>query len=201
MIFRSEFWAEEKITRTVERDHRHISRIIGHCWNQMPEAEKSVWRLKAEQEKLEHGKKYPGYRFMPGSRAQKPLKRNVKRNGSEELLRCRQVAELLLAGKQGGELETAVRGMVPVISDGYVSRKRERKRKGKAPATLSVPASPNVAGTVKLKSPLGLGGEPAEGFSDSEAVEIPLFRSPLLPPSDGQQGSPSPQHLPVSDFF
>ncbi|KAG6918682.1 hypothetical protein DXG01_012500 [Tephrocybe rancida] len=111
MIFRSEFWAEAKISKTVEHDHRHISRIIGHCWDQLTEEEKAVWRRRAEQEKIEHGIKYPGYRFTPNVRTKQVIKRNVKRNGEDEMLRCKQVAELLLAGKAGKDLDNAVKSI------------------------------------------------------------------------------------------
>ncbi|KAF8060971.1 hypothetical protein FPV67DRAFT_315997 [Lyophyllum atratum] len=111
MIFRSEFWANSKISKSVEHDHRHISRIIGHCWNQLPEEEKDTWRRRAEQEKIEHGEKYPGYRFSPNTRTKQVVRRNVKRNGKDELLRCKQVAELLLAGKAGKELDHAVQSI------------------------------------------------------------------------------------------
>ncbi|KAG5654272.1 hypothetical protein H0H81_005121 [Sphagnurus paluster] len=111
MIFRSEFWADSKISKSVERDHRHISRIIGHCWNQLPDHEKDVWRRKAEQEKIEHAQRYPGYRFSPNTRTKQVVRRNVKRNGEDELLRCKQVAELLLAGKAGVELDHAVKSI------------------------------------------------------------------------------------------
>lgn len=111
MIFRSEFWATAKISKTVEHDHRHISRIIGHCWNQLSEGEKTVWRRRAEQEKIEHQIKYPDYRFSPNVRTKRVVKRNVKRNGEDEMLRCKKVAELLLAGKAGKELDNAVQSI------------------------------------------------------------------------------------------
>jgi len=109
MIFRSEFCAGEKISRTVERDHRHISRIIGYYWNKLPESEKDVWRRKAEQEKSEHLRKYPGYRFTPTVRAKRPIKRNVKRNGEDDLLRCQILADFLMLGKEGKDLEDAAK--------------------------------------------------------------------------------------------
>ena len=109
MIFRSEFCAGEKISRSVERDHRHISRIIGYYWNKLPESEKDVWRRKAEQEKSEHLRKYPGYRFTPTARAKRPVKRNVKRNGEDDLLRCQILADFLMLGKEGKELEDAAK--------------------------------------------------------------------------------------------
>ncbi|KAF8746216.1 hypothetical protein AX14_000017 [Amanita brunnescens Koide BX004] len=109
MIFRSEFCAGEKISRSVERDHRHISRIIGYYWNKLPESEKDVWRRKAEQEKSEHLRKYPGYRFTPTVRAKRPVKRNVKRNGADDLLRCQILADFLMLGKEGKDLEDAAK--------------------------------------------------------------------------------------------
>lgn len=161
MIFRSEF-SQEKIKRTVERDHRHISRIIGHYWNQLPESEKAVWRLKAEQEKADHMKKYPGYRFTPTVRTQRPLKRNVKRNGKDDLMRCRRVAALLLEGKEGDELETAVKDI-----------------------DCSMPHQPQEGKKVRRKDLTVISVEQTSHFSGvSEHFDLPAFRSPLLPPSE-----------------
>ena len=109
MIYRSTVWAQQKIPTGIERDHRHISRIIGHCWNSLPEEEKRIWRAKAEEEKQEHLRKYPGYRYSPITRKDKPVKRNVNRNGEKDKQRCKKVAELLLSGTEGLALESAVK--------------------------------------------------------------------------------------------
>lgn len=187
MIFRSEFWANDKISRTIEHDHRHISRIIGHYWNEMPDVEKQVWRVKAEQEKLEHMQRYPGYRFSPGSRTKKPVKRKVKRNGAEELLRCRQVAELLMAGKEGEELENAVLSM-------------ENKR-SKEP---SQPSSPALCRGISLESDnSAIASFARHNTSPARPIDSePIFRSPLLPPVEIQV-IPSPIYplQPVSTAF
>lgn len=111
ILFRTEFWTHKKITKAVEHDHRHISRIIGYCWKELPEDEKERWRRKADEEKREHALKYPEYRFAPTARSKKPAKRKVKRNGHEELLRCKKVAQLLLEGKAGEELQHAVENL------------------------------------------------------------------------------------------
>lgn len=111
MIYRSTAWAQQKIPTGIERDHRHISRIIGHCWNSLPEEEKQIWRTKAEEEKQEHLKKYPGYRYSPINRTSKPIKRNVNRNGEKDKQRCKKVAELLLSGAEGSALENAVKDL------------------------------------------------------------------------------------------
>ncbi|KAJ7748478.1 hypothetical protein DFH07DRAFT_747308 [Mycena maculata] len=109
MIFRSEFCAKRRLSTRVEDDHRIISRIAAILWHDLPEVEKQEFHVKAELEKLEHRRLHPDYRFTPTVRAQKPVKRKVQRNGAEDLERCREVAELLKAGKQGDELEEAVR--------------------------------------------------------------------------------------------
>ncbi|RDB29172.1 Repressor of filamentous growth 1 [Hypsizygus marmoreus] len=189
MIFRSELWAEKKITKTVERDHRHISRIIGHCWNQLPESQKDLWRRKAEQEKIQHGMKYPGYRFSPTTRAKKPIKRNVKRNGNEELLRCKKVAELLLEGKQGIELDSAVKGLGPPPE--------EVEEATKQPAPGASSSSKRQGSRNKARAALSAHSEP------------PVFRSPLLPPAEAQvvaasttlQYQPQPAATPSSSAY
>ncbi|KJA29343.1 hypothetical protein HYPSUDRAFT_110041, partial [Hypholoma sublateritium FD-334 SS-4] len=71
MIFRSEF----KIDKAVEKDHRNISKIVGSVWNSMPDPEKVVWTQRADQEKLEHMRKYPNYKFAPVVKKEKPLRR------------------------------------------------------------------------------------------------------------------------------
>lgn len=109
MIYRSTVWAQQKIPTGIERDHRHISRIIGHCWNSLPEEDKEIWRAKAEEEKQEHLRKYPGYRYSPITKTNKPIKRKVNRNGEKDKQRCKKVAELLLSGTEGSALESAVK--------------------------------------------------------------------------------------------
>jgi hypothetical protein len=116
MIFRSEFYAEQKIIGRIEHDHRHISRIVAHCWNSLSPSEKKVWQEKALEEKAEHALKYPDYRFKPLARTRKVVKRKVKRNSAAELDRCRKVAELLLEGKQGQELEVAIKSIDDAMS-------------------------------------------------------------------------------------
>ncbi|KAF8167862.1 hypothetical protein B0H34DRAFT_34338 [Crassisporium funariophilum] len=157
MIFRSDFSANRKINRSVEHDNRHISRIVGHCWNQMPEEEKECWRIKAEEEKASHLEKYPDYRFAPVTRVKKPLKRKVKRNGEDEMLRCRRVADLLLEGKEGDDLATAINEELP--------KKCSSHDKDESPET-----QPESTSCLLSAEPEAL-------------IDEPAFRSPLLPPS------------------
>ncbi|KAF5312659.1 hypothetical protein D9619_003093 [Psilocybe cf. subviscida] len=169
MIFRSEFNSmRDKISRNVEHDNRHISRIVGHYWNQMSEEEKDVWRKRADQEKVEHMRKYPGYKFAPLARTKK-LKRNVKRNGDDEMERCRLVAELLLEGKQGDELLTALKASDP--------RDNNLKVEESSPAIMS---------------PRGEERPHEEPDPFVSTARFHAFKYPLVPPNvDPQTNNPS----------
>ncbi|KAF8665087.1 hypothetical protein AX16_000555 [Volvariella volvacea WC 439] len=160
IIFRTEEMT--KISRSIEHDHRHISRIIAHMWNKLPESDKQYWRRRADMEKLEHERKYPDYRFTPGHRSKKPVKRKVKRNSDRELKRCEEVAELLLAGKAGSELEKEVEVLDIISPTPAPERKNRRTRK----------TGQKVATTEQNKA----SPKPKE-------EDAPVFRSPLLPPS------------------
>lgn len=158
MLFRSAFAAAQKIGTNIERDNRHITRIIAHCWNRLSESEKQVWRNKAAAEKAVHAMKYPNYRFHPVLRAKKPIKRKVQRNGTEDKRRCEQVAELLLAGKHGEELEVAVKEIDDTMK-----------------VTTSTSSLDSRSGSASK------GTQPCE--VDFGGCEIQPFRSPLLPPT------------------
>ncbi|KAG1757990.1 hypothetical protein EDB19DRAFT_1901473 [Suillus lakei] len=79
---------DHKIGTNIERDNRHITRIIAHCWNRLSESEKQVWRNKAATEKAIH--------------AMKGTARKTRNAASKS-------RKLLLAGKHGEELEVAVK--------------------------------------------------------------------------------------------
>ncbi|KAJ8517475.1 hypothetical protein ONZ45_g5333 [Pleurotus djamor] len=130
MIFRSAFLDERPIDKTVEHDHRIISRIIASLWHKMDPEERKIWNKRAEEEKDEHTRKYPDYRFTPKPRspANAPIKRNVKRNNKAELERCDRLADLIKAGKKGDELAQAAKALaVAPVSDSSSRKKRNNK--------------------------------------------------------------------------
>jgi len=110
-LFCSAFHQGKYLTKAVEKDHRHISRITAFFWAQLPETEKDVWRQMAELEKKQHALTYPDYQFKPTPRIKPHTRRNVKRKSAEEIDRCRKIATLLRNGKSGEELTHAVRHM------------------------------------------------------------------------------------------
>ena len=185
MIYRSTIWAQQKIPTGIERDHRHISRIIGHCWNSLPEEEKRIWRDKAEEEKREHSRKYPGYRYSPATRAGKPVKRNVNRNGEKDKQRCKKVAELLLAGAEGSYLETVVKEL-DASDVGYPSTPAQDF--STSPTSSQTPVAPTFS-----SKPLLDGGEARPPslaiYSQEVSCETPIFSFPMLIPPEASFNS------------
>ncbi|KAF5356157.1 hypothetical protein D9756_003981 [Leucocoprinus leucothites] len=202
MLFRSAFHREKRLAKTIEKDHRHISRIIGLCWAELPEAEKDVWRQKAELEKQQHALAYPEYRFKPTPRSKPPLKRNVKRNSLKEIERCHKIARLLQDGKSGEELTHAVRHMEdsqpstrPPEENTITSEREERKfRKHRAPDHFHPPILHERPQLPQLTSELSF----AYHYTNDGH---PPFRSPLLPPSDFPQASSKRPYSASASFF
>ncbi|KAI9572598.1 high mobility group box domain-containing protein, partial [Boletus coccyginus] len=160
MLFRSAFAAAQKISANIEHDNRHITRIIAHCWNRLSDTEKQIWRDKAAAEKAQHAERYPNYRFSPIGRTKKAKKRKVRRNGVEDVKRCETLADLVMAGKHGLELESAMM-MIQQARDSAQSTE------------LDMFSSDGKCGTLFDLDPLP---------QDSETSDVPPFRSPLLPP-------------------
>ncbi|KAJ6519282.1 hypothetical protein C8R45DRAFT_17012 [Mycena sanguinolenta] len=185
MIFRSELCTSGKISKKVEGDNRHISITAAAVWKAFSEEEKKPYQIAAELEKLEHKRLYPNYRFTPTVRATKPVKRKVNRNGQKDIERSRQVAQLILAGKEGHELEEAVRDL----------------DEGAAAAAEFIPSElppPNAPSAVHgMPMPEVRGWVPHNGVP--ETVDVPGFiPCQVVPPVTLNVPVPPPrdQHVP-----
>lgn len=170
ILFRSAFHQMKHLTKAVEKDHRHISRIAAFFWAQLPEAEKDVWRQMAELEKKQHALAYPDYQFKPTPRIKPHTKRNVKRKSPEEIERCRKIATLLRNGKSGEELTHAVRRMENdqpsmVSEEGTTSNGREERKTNQL--HLPVYEHPQVSQLTFVP------------FQHVKADEPPSFQNPL----------------------
>lgn len=164
MIYRADFYAKKKVSTEIERDHRHISRVIALCWKKLPDDEKAIWYELAEEEKKQHKLKYPNYRFKPVSRTTPVVRRKVKRNGPREVLRCHRLADFIAAGKTGSELESAIRAYdAEIFSDPRIPER-------------FIPAPPP-----RKLSPVYDSCQFQSGFESS------IFRSPLLRPVESLQ--------------
>ncbi|KAG6916395.1 hypothetical protein DXG01_007024 [Tephrocybe rancida] len=69
ILFRSSFIREQQVTGKVEGNHSNLSKIIGMYWKALPPSERSSWEAKARQAQLEHRRRYPDWRFRPGTNA------------------------------------------------------------------------------------------------------------------------------------
>ncbi|EIM89286.1 HMG-box, partial [Stereum hirsutum FP-91666 SS1] len=65
MLFRSDFIRRKHVPDGIQTSQDTLSRIVSQCWHALPEDQKAPWKVKAEHEKAEHAKKYPGYVYRP----------------------------------------------------------------------------------------------------------------------------------------
>ncbi|KAK2460818.1 hypothetical protein APHAL10511_007288 [Amanita phalloides] len=110
ILFRSSFIRNRHVCPEVETDHSTLSKIIGLTWQNLPEKERQVWHEKARIAKEEHRRKFPGYTFRPTIKGKngKAGKRTVREVFPKDLKRCAKIAELLVKGKKGGDLNVAM---------------------------------------------------------------------------------------------
>ncbi|KAJ3535749.1 hypothetical protein NM688_g6932 [Phlebia brevispora] len=120
ILFRSSFIKAQHIPEKIEGNHSALSKIIGKYWRTLPPQEKEKWEAKAIVALAEHRKKYPDWRFRPGANVLSKVKdgprRRNNRKGRGEVekdvkirsKRCDKIADLLVAGKTGMDLEAAI---------------------------------------------------------------------------------------------
>ncbi|KAF7437485.1 hypothetical protein PC9H_004326 [Pleurotus ostreatus] len=131
ILFRSNFIRSQRVSQTVEASHSTLSKIIGITWQNLPDQERQEWHGKAKRALDEHRRKYPQYAFRPQhskkgggdgaevAAASGLVKRKVRDIEPRDNKRCAKIAELLIQGKKGDELDAAIleydKHHVPVI--------------------------------------------------------------------------------------
>ncbi|KAF4584680.1 hypothetical protein EYR40_004667 [Pleurotus pulmonarius] len=118
ILFRSHFIRSQRVSQTVEANHSTLSKIIGITWQNLPNQERQEWHGKAKRAVDEHRRKYPQYAFRPQhskrcgggevSAASGSVKRKVRDIEPRDNKRCAKIAELLIQGKKGDELDAAI---------------------------------------------------------------------------------------------
>lgn len=122
ILFRSSFIRAQHIPEKIEGNHSALSKIIGKYWKSLPRSEREVWETKAIAALADHRKKYPDWRFRPAANALAKVKDGPKRRtnkkgrgeaekekkGRNKERRCEKIAEMLVAGKTGADLEQAI---------------------------------------------------------------------------------------------
>ncbi|KAK7033024.1 Phosphoacetylglucosamine mutase [Favolaschia claudopus] len=116
ILFRSSFIKSQSVSTEVETNHSTLSKIIGMTWKNLPPEERRLWHDKAMDAVEEHKRNFPAYAFRPKN----PGGRKAKRDGAmpkpkrkvrevyQDSQRCKKIAELLVEGKKGAELDRAI---------------------------------------------------------------------------------------------
>ncbi|EPQ51724.1 hypothetical protein GLOTRDRAFT_140738 [Gloeophyllum trabeum ATCC 11539] len=188
ILFRSAFIKSQHVSSDVETNHSTLSKIIGLTWQNLPHEERQVWHAKAKAALDEHKRKWPEYAFRPlHTKAKGPTeKRKVREVGPKDIKRCEKIAELLVQGKKGEELDRAIREFdqhhVPQIITRFeaplTARAYRRSSSAPAPDTdhskqsdFLVPSSPDckpralrACSTQPTRNP-----SPTPGYYDSDA--------------------------------
>ncbi|KAF8892527.1 hypothetical protein BD779DRAFT_1670218 [Infundibulicybe gibba] len=111
ILFRSSFIKSQHVSTEVETNHSTLSKIIGLTWQNLPNEERQIWHAKAKAALDEHKRKFPQYAFRPLHSKAKgggTEKRKVREVGPKDMKRCAKIAELLVNGKKGQELDAAI---------------------------------------------------------------------------------------------
>jgi hypothetical protein len=111
ILFRSSFIKSQHVSTEVETNHSTLSKIIGITWQSLPEQERQIWHQKAKEALEEHKRKFPKYAFRPVQTKSKGAvseKRKVREVEPKDIKRCEKIAQLLVEGKKGPELENAI---------------------------------------------------------------------------------------------
>lgn len=88
-----------------------MSKIIGITWQSLPDQERQIWHQKAKEALEEHKRKFPKYAFRPVQTKAKGAsseKRKVREVEPKDIKRCEKIAQLLVEGKKGQDLENAI---------------------------------------------------------------------------------------------
>ena len=115
ILFRSSFIKAQHVSQSIETNHSTLSKIIGLTWKNLSDSERKEWHDKAKKEQEAHRRKFPKYAFRPQQTKSKGSgtarsggggtgKRKVREVEPKDEKRCAKIAELLVQGLKGEEL-------------------------------------------------------------------------------------------------
>ncbi|KAG1749676.1 uncharacterized protein EDB91DRAFT_758561 [Suillus paluster] len=119
IVFRSCLWSNEDF-RSLESDHRNVSRIAGERWRNLSDDEKEPFVQMAKEAKAMHAKMYPNYKYSPSHRSAVGPKRKARRNSEEEKAKCDMIASLMQKGVEGSALADAMAHVKSEDVDGFI---------------------------------------------------------------------------------
>ncbi|KAF8206579.1 hypothetical protein K438DRAFT_1817465 [Mycena galopus ATCC 62051] len=212
ILFRSSFIKSQSVSTEVETNHSTLSKIIGLTWKNLPPEERSVWHAKAMDAVAEHKRNFPTYAFRPkhprGKKADpdgpQPKPKRKVREVYQDPQRCKKIAELLVEGKKGADLDRAIQEFdkhhVPEIVTRFEApiTARAYRRSSSVPtpnsddsrAFLSSSPAP-VAGNSRRRRSSSVGAEKRASQEHIEARKAIFIDTDVSKTSDGQ-------HTPLS---
>ncbi|KAI0365799.1 hypothetical protein BV20DRAFT_972705 [Pilatotrama ljubarskyi] len=214
ILFRSAFIKNQHVSSEVETNHSTLSKIIGLTWQNLPHEERQVWHAKAKAALEEHKRKFPQYAFRPlHTKGKAPAeKRKVREVEPKDLKRCAKIAQLLVEGKKGRELDQAIqefdRHHVPEIVTRFeapiTARHYRRSSSAPAPDTEHSNApflSPEPSTPSKRKSKRSSSSQP-----DAPRAPSPSCATPSPSPSEADTesdwySSPSSPYIPTTPSY
>ncbi|TYJ54374.1 hypothetical protein B9479_004962 [Cryptococcus floricola] len=116
ILFRKHITDSNLIPPSVEVKHQNISVVAAKMWKEAPQEVRQEFQEKARLEKEEHQRKYPGYRYQPVFRRTDIIRRRVRKDPAEDD-KVDAVADALIKGKAGGDLEKEIKDQLVTRSD------------------------------------------------------------------------------------
>ncbi|KAK0486673.1 hypothetical protein EDD18DRAFT_670977 [Armillaria luteobubalina] len=158
ILFRSSFIKSQHVSTDVETNHSTLSKIIGMTWQGLPEGERQVWHDKARAALDEHRRRFPGYAFRPGKEGGETRtkgRRKVREVKPKDTKRCAKIAELLVEGLKGAQLDEAIKEFdkthvpeiitrfeVPITESAFRQEKSKEERRRKTSAVKRERSTP-----------------------------------------------------------
>jgi hypothetical protein len=96
-------------------------------WREAPQEVRQQFQEQARLEKEEHQRKYPGYRYQPVFRRTDIIRRRVRKDPAEDE-KVEAVAEALIKGKSGGDLEQEIKQQMVARSEAASESEGEENR-------------------------------------------------------------------------
>ncbi|KAG8217025.1 hypothetical protein J3R82DRAFT_7341 [Butyriboletus roseoflavus] len=191
ILFRSSFIKSQHVSTEVETNHSTLSKIIGLTWQNMPPDERQVWHEKARKALEEHRKKWPQYAFRPSHAKGKggTEKRRVREVEPKDMKRCAKIAELLVEGKKGAELDAAIqefdRTHVPEIVTRFETPITAGSYRRSSSAPIDGPQSKKTACLSPCRHVRSVSSQPSERPVEEPKAPTPLVASHSCPDLSG----------------
>lgn len=109
-------------------------------WREAPQDVRHKFQEQARIEKEEHQRKYPGYRYQPVFRRTDIIRRRVRKDPAEDE-KVDAVADLLIKGKSGGDLEHEIKEQMVALTQEAEAGDKDGER-GDQGREVAPPAPP-----------------------------------------------------------